>query len=239
MPSSGSFYTYNSNALGGGAGFFTGWLFFIGYAVLAPGLFTALGTFGVGVPWWIFSLFAMAAVLGLSIRSIQASARVDTTLLVVEVMVFLILVLVANLRTGCLWGSRLRPDVLLDYLLGRAVAGPGPDWDVGHFLQVPACVRGPGGVLVILRDTYPQLGWDGHHLQPAAVVAAHVHPDVPWGAVGVAEGPVNASSSSDGVGGPRRVPASLAGPDPGTLPRDRGAPVARQRADGPDAPGGL
>ena len=100
LPSSGSFYTYNSNSLGGAAGFFTGWLFFIGYAVLAPGLFTAVGafasdyvggTFGVGIPWWIFSLFAMTLVLGLSIRSIQASARVDMTLLVVEVIVFLIL----------------------------------------------------------------------------------------------------------------------------------------------------
>ena len=80
-------------------------------------------------------------------------------------------VLVANLRTGCLWGSRPRPDILLDCLLGRTVAGPGPDWDAGHFLQVLACVRGPGGALVILRDTYPQLGWDGHHLQPARVVA--------------------------------------------------------------------
>ena len=100
LPSSGSFYTYNSNSLGSAAGFFTGWLFFIGYAVLAPGLFTAVGafasdyvggTFGVGIPWWIFSLFAMTLVLGLSIRSIQASARVDMTLLVVEVIVFLIL----------------------------------------------------------------------------------------------------------------------------------------------------
>ncbi len=33
-------------------------------------------------------------------------------------------------------------------------------------------MRGPGGALIALRDTYPQLGWDGHHLQPTAVVAA-------------------------------------------------------------------
>ena len=81
-------------------------------------------------------------------------------------------VLIANLRTGCLWGARPCPNILLDYLLGRTVAGPEPDWDAGHFLQVLACVRGPGGALVVLRDTYPQLGWDGHHLQPAKVVAA-------------------------------------------------------------------
>jgi amino acid transporter len=109
LPSSGSFYTYNSNALGSAAGFFTGWLFFIGYAVLAPGLFTAVGafasdyvsgTFGVGIPWWIFSLFAMAVVVGLSIRSIQASARVDMTLLVIEMIVFLILAIISIAVAG-------------------------------------------------------------------------------------------------------------------------------------------
>src|SRR3954468_24007787 len=42
LPSSGSFYTFNSHGLGNTAGFFTGWLFWIGYAILAPGLFTAL-----------------------------------------------------------------------------------------------------------------------------------------------------------------------------------------------------
>src|SRR5246500_2186861 len=45
LPSAGSFYTFNSRGLGSGAGFFTGWLFWIGYAVLAPGLFSAFGAF--------------------------------------------------------------------------------------------------------------------------------------------------------------------------------------------------
>ncbi|MBA2346314.1 MAG: hypothetical protein H0V83_14705, partial [Rubrobacter sp.] len=29
-----------------------------------------------------------------------------------------------------------------------------------------------GGPLLILRDTYRQLGWNGYHLQPATAVAA-------------------------------------------------------------------
>jgi amino acid transporter len=45
LPSSGSFYTYNSQALGKAAGFFTGLLFFMGYAVFGPALFTAVGAF--------------------------------------------------------------------------------------------------------------------------------------------------------------------------------------------------
>jgi hypothetical protein len=52
------------------------------------------------------------------------------------------------------------------------VAPPPPDWDCGHFLTIAACVGGPGGALAVLRDTYPQLGRDGYHLQPAAAVAA-------------------------------------------------------------------
>jgi amino acid transporter len=109
LPSSGSFYTYNSHALGKTAGFFTGWLFFMGYAVFGPALFAAVGafasdyvqaTFGAGVPWWIFSLAAMAIVVGLSIRSIQASARVDLTLLTVEIAVFVLLGIIVIAAAG-------------------------------------------------------------------------------------------------------------------------------------------
>lgn len=81
-------------------------------------------------------------------------------------------VLIANLRTGLLWASHPPARLLLDYLLGRPVEVPPPDWDCGHFLNVAGVVRGPGGALVVLRDTYPLLGPDGHHLQPAEVVAA-------------------------------------------------------------------
>lgn len=81
-------------------------------------------------------------------------------------------VLIANLRTGHLWGSHPPARLLLDYLQGRQVQAPPPDWDCGHFLTIAACVGGPGGALVIVRDTYPQLGWNGYHLQPAEALAA-------------------------------------------------------------------
>jgi len=80
--------------------------------------------------------------------------------------------LIANLRTGRLWGSRPPARLLLDYLLGHPVEAPPPDWDCGHFLTIAGCLGGPGGSLVVLRDTYPQLGWEGYHLQPAGAVAA-------------------------------------------------------------------
>jgi len=118
LPSAGSFYTFNRAGLGPAAGFFTGWLFWIGYAVLAPGLFTAFGafvhdyvlaTFNTEVPWGIFSLIAMAIVFGLSVRSIKASVNVDLALLVIEVIIFLILGVVAIATAG--------PGNSADYIL--------------------------------------------------------------------------------------------------------------------------
>jgi amino acid transporter len=109
LPSAGSFYTFNSYGLGKTAGFFTGWLFWIGYAILAPGLFDALGsfaqdyvsaTFGANVPWWVFSLIFMAIVVVLSIRSIKASVQVDLTLLSIEVLFFLILAIITIIKGG-------------------------------------------------------------------------------------------------------------------------------------------
>jgi hypothetical protein len=81
-------------------------------------------------------------------------------------------VMIANLRTGRLWGSHPSARLLLDYLHGRQVEAPPPDWDCGHFLAIAACATGPEGSLVAIRDTYPQLGWNGYHLQPAEAVAA-------------------------------------------------------------------
>src|SRR5690242_21447404 len=109
LPSAGSFYTFNSYGLGKTAGFFTGWLFWIGYAILAPGLFTAMGAFAhdyvlgvfkVEIYWWIFSLIGMAIVFALSIRSIKASVQVDLTFLIIEVVVFLVLAVIAIARGG-------------------------------------------------------------------------------------------------------------------------------------------
>ncbi|MFK4298776.1 amino acid transporter [Arthrobacter sp. GAS37] len=109
LPSAGSFYTFNSKGLGSGAGFFTGWLFWIGYATLAPGLFSALGafvhdyvlaTFNADIQWWLFSLAGMAIVVGLSLRSIKASVSLDLTLLVIEVVIFLVLGVLAISTAG-------------------------------------------------------------------------------------------------------------------------------------------
>ena len=81
--------------------------------------------------------------------------------------------LIANLRSGLLWGSRPPLDALLGALEGEHPADPpASDWDAGHFVELVQLVRGRGGALVIVRDSYPSLGWGGTHLQPPAALAA-------------------------------------------------------------------
>src|SRR5262249_46045192 len=86
LPSSGSFYAYNTQGFGKVGGFFTGWLFCLGYAILAPGLFTALGDFAriyvhdvwsVEIPWWLFSLAGLTLVALLSLRGVRTSVGTD------------------------------------------------------------------------------------------------------------------------------------------------------------------
>lgn len=79
--------------------------------------------------------------------------------------------LIANVRTGRLWGSRPAPAVLFAYLAGQEVEAPPPDWDVGHFVALAGAIAGRERALVIVRDTYRSLGWQGHHLQPAEAIA--------------------------------------------------------------------
>lgn len=81
-------------------------------------------------------------------------------------------IVLANVDTGPLWGSHPDPAVVIAHLSGEAVAPPPPDWSVGHFVNLLGTIRGPGGSLVLVRDTYASLGWCGHHLQPPEALAA-------------------------------------------------------------------
>jgi hypothetical protein len=81
--------------------------------------------------------------------------------------------LIANVRTGHFWASRPPLEALLAVLDGEEVADPPPaDWDVGHFVELLQLLRGRRGALVVVRDSYPSLGWAGVHLQPPDAVAA-------------------------------------------------------------------
>ncbi|HXN39754.1 MAG TPA: hypothetical protein VN892_17100 [Solirubrobacteraceae bacterium] len=92
--------------------------------------------------------------------------------------------LIANLATRYLWGGQVSVGQVLDYLLDGVHASPEPDWDVGHFACVVGRVRGPGGSLYGVADTYPSLGRGGVHIQPAERLAAAIdRRDMPAGGV--------------------------------------------------------
>jgi hypothetical protein len=78
---------------------------------------------------------------------------------------------VANVATGHLWGGRANAGQLLAYLLNGEQTGPPSDWEVGHFVCLVGRIRGPGGSLYAVADTYPSLGGGGLHLQPAERLA--------------------------------------------------------------------
>lgn len=111
------------------------------------------------------------AVRCIPLRGPWSAVRIER---LVEEAVRLEMRLIANLRTGRLWGSHATNDEFLAELDGKSVNGPGADWDVGHFVELETLVRGSNGSLVVVHDSYPTLGRQGRHLQPPRVVAAAI-----------------------------------------------------------------
>jgi hypothetical protein len=112
--------------------------------------------------------------------------------------------LVANFATRHLWGARATVAQLLGYLLDGEQDGPPADWDVGHFACVVGRVRGPGGSLYAVADTYPALGDGGVHLQPRERLATALERrDLPAGGMMViasAQDGASVRSGADALG---------------------------------------
>jgi len=73
---------------------------------------------------------------------------------------------IANLDTGPLWGTHPSQQEVLDFLSQGRDTGPPTDWAVGHFANPIGLTGSSGGTMVVVRDTYGQMGEDGRHLQP-------------------------------------------------------------------------
>lgn len=111
------------------------------------------------------------------------------------------LTIVANVATRHLWGGGPTAAQLLDYLLIGIQEGPPADWDVGHFVCLIGRMRGPGGTLYGVADTYPSLGRGGVHAQPAErVVLALQRPRMPPGGLIVIASAEDAAALRDGAG---------------------------------------
>jgi hypothetical protein len=108
---------------------------------------------------------------------------------------------VANVATRHLWGSGAAAAELLDYLIEGIEEGPPADWDVGHFVCLIGRMRGPGGALYGVADTYPSLGGGGVHAQPAErLVLALQRPRMPPGGLIVIASAEDAAALRDGAG---------------------------------------
>src|SRR3954466_10258747 len=103
LPSAGAFYTYVTRGIGPRAGFITGGLMFVAYALLAPAEVGLIGSylqttlaaeFGVHIPWWLIGLVPAAATVVLAYRGIETSLKTAIVLVGAEVLVILVLSLI-------------------------------------------------------------------------------------------------------------------------------------------------
>ncbi len=108
-PSAGSFYTYITRALGPRAGFITGGLMFVAYALLAPIEIGLLGSylqqtfmqeFGVNIPWVLIGIVPWILMAILAFEGISASLRTALILFTAEVIVVVGLGLIVVAKGG-------------------------------------------------------------------------------------------------------------------------------------------
>lgn len=108
-PSAGSFYTYITRALGPRAGFVTGGLMFVAYALLAPIEIGLIGSylqqtfqqqFGVNIPWVLIGIVPWLLMAFLAFEGIRASLRAALLLFGAEVVVVLAMALIIVVQGG-------------------------------------------------------------------------------------------------------------------------------------------
>lgn len=108
-PSAGSFYTYITRALGPRAGFTTGGLMFVAYALLGPAEVGLIGSylqstfnqeFGIDIPWIWIGLVPWALMTILAFQGIRSSLKAATVLFVAEVVVVVVLSVIILAQGG-------------------------------------------------------------------------------------------------------------------------------------------
>ncbi len=117
LPSAGAFYTYVTRGLGPRAGFVTGGLMFVAYALLPPAEIGLIGSYlqstfqselHVNIPWWLIGLVPAGLMIFLGYEGIQRSLRTALVLFSVEVCVVLVLAFIIVGKGGHS-GLSLRP----------------------------------------------------------------------------------------------------------------------------------
>jgi amino acid transporter len=100
FPSAGAFYTYVTRGIGPRAGFVTGGLMFVAYALLPPAEIGLIGSylqstfqteFHANIPWWLIGMVPAALMIFLAFEGIRSSLRTALVLFSVEVFIVLLL----------------------------------------------------------------------------------------------------------------------------------------------------
>ena len=108
-PSAGSFYTYVAQGLGPHAGFVTGGLMFLAYALLPPIEVALMGAylqqtiqqeFGINIPWCLISIIPWGFMTFLALEGVQSSLRTAMVLFVIEVAVVLTMAIIVVAMGG-------------------------------------------------------------------------------------------------------------------------------------------
>ena len=98
LPSAGAFYTYVTHGLGPRAGFVTGGLMFVAYALLPPAEVGLIGSylqstfraeFDANIPWWLIGLVPAGLMVFLAFEGIRSSLRTALVLFTIEVAIVL------------------------------------------------------------------------------------------------------------------------------------------------------
>jgi amino acid transporter len=103
LPSAGAFYTYVARGLGPRAGFITGGLMFVAYALLPPAEVGLIGSylqstfraeFHANIPWWLIGMVPAGLMVFLAFEGIRSSLRTALFLFVVEVCIVVVLAVI-------------------------------------------------------------------------------------------------------------------------------------------------
>ncbi|PRY10570.1 APC family permease [Kineococcus rhizosphaerae] len=109
LPSAGGLYTYVSAGIGPRAGFLTGWLYGVSVCIVPAALAAFTGAvledelssaYGIGVPWWVYSVVILAICFACAFRGIAISVKFLVVMTVFEMAVGLGLALTGLVSPG-------------------------------------------------------------------------------------------------------------------------------------------
>jgi amino acid transporter len=117
IPSAGSFYTYVTKGMGPHAGFITGGLMFMAYALLPPIEVALIGAylqqtiqqeFNINIPWIAIAILPWGFMTFLALEGITASLRTAMILFVIEVLVVMTIAII-TVASGGAHGLSVHP----------------------------------------------------------------------------------------------------------------------------------